>query len=297
MKSFKNYRKQIGYKAPCDLFNGQVKKGSIFKLRHTLLSTYSWEESKNPLYFLPAEIVEHWEPVYEREKVFLDSNEFYEVTSSMDDSGNKVFIIHGEKYEAYDIEWLEKLMSKYPEIKSLNVGCEGVQNIKVTKEKLAEIRGLKIEKNKNEATVSENAIAWLEALVSGKYKQGRYKLGNKKEGFCCWGLGCYIVEKSYCPQHSWDDNLKGLIGFKTNGNLTTPMKISKKNLDKIKNITVLTAISDGATSLAVINDELKIPFKTIGNHLIQNANTEFIPEVAENIIKHFNKTNFKNESI
>lgn len=35
---------------------------------------------------------------------------------------------------------------------------------------------------------------WLEALRSGKYRQGRGKLRNKDDEFCCLGVLCDLVE-------------------------------------------------------------------------------------------------------
>lgn len=51
------------------------------------------------------------------------------------------------------------------------------------------------------------AIAWLEALKSGKYKQGKGKLGNDEMGYCCWGLGCKLAKIDYDPTDGWNGRL------------------------------------------------------------------------------------------
>ena len=114
-----------------------------------------------------------------------------------------------------------------------------------------------------------NAIAWIKALLSGKYKQTKQVLGSKKEGFCCWGLGCYITKTDYNPLESWNFELYENIGFNSKlGFLGTPL--------------------NGFSDLADVNDATDTTFKEIGQHLITNAETEFIPDVAAAIKKHFN---------
>lgn len=53
-------KKIIGYKAPFDMYDGEVKKGHIWRLDKSDPDTAKWS--------LPHEIVEKWEPVYEPEK-------------------------------------------------------------------------------------------------------------------------------------------------------------------------------------------------------------------------------------
>lgn len=69
-EQFKKYvlkmeqKKIIGYKAPYDLFSGQIKKGEIFIKNN--MHSYSTEKYKSM--HVPKEIVETWEAVYEPEK-------------------------------------------------------------------------------------------------------------------------------------------------------------------------------------------------------------------------------------
>jgi hypothetical protein len=38
---------------------------------------------------------------------------------------------------------------------------------------------------------------WLEALESGKYKQGKVLLGNEADGYCCLGVLCVVAGVEY----------------------------------------------------------------------------------------------------
>lgn len=119
-------------------------------------------------------------------------------------------------------------------------------------------------------TQIENAIKWIEALLSGEYKQGKYKLGNPKKGFCCWGLGCYIVGREFQGSDVWDNEFYNDIGLNHHEAQITP-KFYKHD------------------SLVTVNDETIAGFKRIGKYLIKHASTNFNPEVAKGIEKHFNK--------
>lgn len=44
----------------------------------------------------------------------------------------------------------------------------------------------------------KNAINWIEALLSGEYPKGQGVLGDAETGYCCWGLGCFIVGINTC---------------------------------------------------------------------------------------------------
>lgn len=60
-----NMKKIVGYTCPMDLFNGEVKKGTIYKKKGHYIN---WEPQKDgniSNYTLPEEIVTQWEAVYE----------------------------------------------------------------------------------------------------------------------------------------------------------------------------------------------------------------------------------------
>ena len=67
---FKEYQEEkeiIGYKTPFNMFNGDVKKGHVFRKVPGDNSYYP--ENHSTLYKnLPKEIVETWEPIYEEKK-------------------------------------------------------------------------------------------------------------------------------------------------------------------------------------------------------------------------------------
>lgn len=113
----------------------------------------------------------------------------------------------------------------------------------------------------------DNAIKWLEALLSGKYKQTKGKLGNLKKGFCCWGLGCYLTHIPYNHEDSWNYEFGYKIGWWQPDGLGGA--ISNKNF-----------------GLAIMNDGLGWSFQDIAKYLIQNP-INFLPHVAEAIKKHF----------
>jgi hypothetical protein len=62
-----NNRKIVGYKTPTDLWNGEIKKGSLYVLVKNFPTNYAFKEDKDEAYHIPKEIVETWEPVYEEE--------------------------------------------------------------------------------------------------------------------------------------------------------------------------------------------------------------------------------------
>lgn len=74
IKDYKMNKKIIGYKAPMDLFEGEVKKGTIYNGNPKEASsqkpnTYWIKDNFSTKYNLPKEIVETWEPVYESQKL------------------------------------------------------------------------------------------------------------------------------------------------------------------------------------------------------------------------------------
>jgi hypothetical protein len=83
-------RKIIGYKCPMDLFGGNVKKDWVL-WKHENTNTYR-PKGHGPSNALPAELVEQWEPVYDK------SNEF----TMTCDSGTYTLRVSTE-----GIEWVE----------------------------------------------------------------------------------------------------------------------------------------------------------------------------------------------
>lgn len=48
-----------------------------------------------------------------------------------------------------------------------------------------------------------NRRIWIEALESDKLPQGQGSLGDANVGFCCLGLGCYVLGVKYDPSDSF----------------------------------------------------------------------------------------------
>lgn len=113
-----------------------------------------------------------------------------------------------------------------------------------------------------------NAITWLEALLSGKYKQGKSKMGNEVIGFCCWGLGCKVVGVESSFSQLWNDDFYNHVGFwEQNGHLKAEFY--------------------GKSNLAEINDNTKAGFKRIAKFLIRTADLHFNEYVANEITARF----------
>lgn len=113
-----------------------------------------------------------------------------------------------------------------------------------------------------------NAIRWLNALLSGDYKQDQGRLGNSENGFCCWGVGCIVTNISFEPDTTWDKTLYEYIGFNTMLGTVHP-KISNYG------------------SLDSFNDDLKLSFKEIAAYLIKYSNSNFSPEISVHIDEYY----------
>ena len=90
---------------------------------------------------------------------------------------------------------------------------------------------------------------WLEALRSGKYKQGRKKLRSEDDEFCCLGVLCDISGQgqwklepsSYCYYKEEERDFYGLPSFMVNidgargvwGELVTMNDIDKLSFPEI----------------------------------------------------------------
>lgn len=89
-------KKIIGYKAPYDLFGGDIKKGTVYPVFETTDRTKE--------FFVPLEIVKTWEPVYEEEKIMIGKYE-----ASFKDKGYVAFGC--QSYTKEDVRFLYNLIS------------------------------------------------------------------------------------------------------------------------------------------------------------------------------------------
>jgi hypothetical protein len=119
-------------------------------------------------------------------------------------------------------------------------------------------------------TQSENAILWIEKLLTAKadgVKQGRGNLGNFEDGFCCLGYGCEINKIDYA-----DEDGSSHFFMKTVGLLDIQGSTAKYNRD---------------FRLVDLNDRQRWGFTRIARRLQKYPHQYFITEVAKSIKEHF----------
>jgi len=115
----------------------------------------------------------------------------------------------------------------------------------------------------------KNAIKWINKLLKTRFKQGRGKLGNKKDGFCCLGLGCHILDIDYDLHDGCSVEFSESVGL----------------LDKEG----YPSYNDDLECLINLNDDCNSSFRDIGKILIENPFNYFNTKVAEEVNNYFNK--------
>jgi len=108
-----------------------------------------------------------------------------------------------------------------------------------------------------------NALKWLDELKSTHHKQGRSALGDVEQGFCCLGLGCYILNIDYNPNKGTNTSFTQSVG------LLDPGGMPKNNSQYV--------------NLIHMNDLDKKSFKQIYKVIKENPEQYFENEVAEGI--------------
>lgn len=119
-----------------------------------------------------------------------------------------------------------------------------------------------------------NAIKWIDALLSGKYKQAKFQLGDPKSGFCCWGLGCHLMKINFNPHNGWNENFGGVIGWKDGVSGVTEAQGN-----------IVGLLHDN--NLSTVNDVRDKTFPQIGHALKTYPEEAFRPEVAALIREHY----------
>ena len=120
--------------------------------------------------------------------------------------------------------------------------------------------------------ITNNAINWIDTLLSTEEKQGQRVLGNSQVGFCCLGLGCHTLKLLYNSSDTGSDDFANSVGLHN----TFGQPIS---------------YATGLNSLVELNDILRVSFKEIGKVLIQHPDYYFDENVAEGIQKHYKTLN------
>lgn len=127
----------------------------------------------------------------------------------------------------------------------------------------------------------KNIIKWVDALESGKYKQGKNKLGDHKSGFCCLGVGCKVLKIDYDPRGSLSESFAYSVGL-----LKHDGYFSQNSLPYYRNTFF------GKTALTTINDDTKAGFKRIAKLIKNHPDWLFEEEVAK-AVKEYYKINKK----
>lgn len=103
---------------------------------------------------------------------------------------------------------------------------------------------------------SEIRNAWIKALRSGKYEQGRHVLKDSDAGYCCLGVLCDVIDSS-----KWEYRPGREFEYQYEGSFEYPP-------DDVKFKANLT---EGACSaLASLNDDDELTFNQIAN-IIENS--------------------------
>jgi len=114
---------------------------------------------------------------------------------------------------------------------------------------------------------SKAAIHWINALLTTEEKQATGMLGNSKNGYCCLGLGCKVLEVPYDEEDTDSSALRCKVTLRSN--IGDP--------------------KDGLPALTTLNDECHFSFKEIAVRLITMPEQYFMPRVATRIKEHFTK--------
>jgi len=120
----------------------------------------------------------------------------------------------------------------------------------------------------NNTEISQHAITWIDRLLVTRFKQGRQHLGDKKGGFCCLGLGCYINGLSYNAAGALNTDFTALVG------LSHMSGIHNKDTD------------DTFRALVCLNDRGN-SFNFIAKAMKAEPEAYFTPEVAKLISEHY----------
>lgn len=101
---------------------------------------------------------------------------------------------------------------------------------------------------------------WVQALRSGKFKQGKNSLQDKNGGYCCLGVACkVIIPERKLAKYTTCKNEKCLVGV-------SPLSQPSPKWLKLINDDVRLK-TDGETNLMKLNDSLDYSFDDIADVL------------------------------
>lgn len=75
---------------------------------------------------------------------------------------------------------------------------------------------------------------WIEALRSGKYKQGRHCLGDSERGYCCLGVASLIVGDRFPAKRTtpiFSQNLPSCLKIRADGSVSPEVSVLEKMND------------------------------------------------------------------
>lgn len=103
---------------------------------------------------------------------------------------------------------------------------------------------------------AHNVRRWIEALRSGRYKQGRFSLRNRNDEFCCLGVACDLLDNNKWEGCLWDSE-----------NYSMPKWAAKE-----------FTITDFTETLISMNDERMKSFMKIADYIEANILPKAIEE-------------------
>jgi hypothetical protein len=115
----------------------------------------------------------------------------------------------------------------------------------------------------------KDAIIWIDGLATTKEKQGKGKLGNQEEGFCCIGFGCFILGIDYDSDDINSSTFAKSVGLRVCTGQLHGMRYYNNS------------------HLTDINDHTNAGFKRIAKFLKKYPESVFVEEVAEGIKEHY----------
>lgn len=132
---------------------------------------------------------------------------------------------------------------------------------------------MKDQKRLSSQQQAENAVKWLNALKSGRYKKTVGILGDDT-GYCCLGVGCKVMKlENVDYSFGTDDRLVQLIGLRSDsGGFDRKITIGERD----------------TYNLTGVNDDI-FPkdknFKNVHQFIVDNIRRVFRPAVAKVLLE------------
>lgn len=134
---------------------------------------------------------------------------------------------------------------------------------------------------KKKVKLNKNALLWVRALRSGKYKQGRQVL-NSPKGFCCLGVACDLYQKHRRKLHkklleervAMDSQVEGAISYDGEWNILPEKVRVWLGLSDTQGPLRLEGV--GPTKLWKLNDSGHWDFKKLADLIQSNPTGLFV---------------------